>query len=140
VADGLYRVGGGVDDGHHGRDDPEEDSPAHRCDRRDVQLVDEEASLLVENVQHFMVFHPVPQSRVEDGLIFKESKCDAAIGLLCVYRALTGGSHPRLGAKRGAKKGDGQAREEEGDKDERALLQIHLGSLVFISSQKLALT
>ena len=47
MANGLYRVGGGVDDGHHGRDDPEEDSTAHRRDRRDVQLVDEEASLLV---------------------------------------------------------------------------------------------
>ena len=47
VANGLNGVGGSVDDGHHGGDDPEEDSPAHRRDRRDVQLIDEEGSLLV---------------------------------------------------------------------------------------------
>ena len=50
MANGLNRVGGRVDDGHHGRDDPEEDPPAHRGDRGDVQLVDEEGSLLVEIV------------------------------------------------------------------------------------------
>ena len=46
MADCLDGVGGGVDDGHHCRDDPEEDSPAHRGDRGDVQLVDQECSLL----------------------------------------------------------------------------------------------
>ena len=50
MANGLYWVGGRVDDGHHGRDDPEEDPPAHRGNGRDVQLVDEEGSLLVEIV------------------------------------------------------------------------------------------
>ena len=29
VANGLDGVGGSVDDGHHGRDDPEEDPAAH---------------------------------------------------------------------------------------------------------------
>ena len=48
VANGLNGVGGRVDDGHHGRYDPEEDPPAHCGDGGDVQLVDEEGSLLVE--------------------------------------------------------------------------------------------
>ena len=50
MANGLNGVGGRVNNGHHGRDDPEEDPPAHRGDRGDVQLVDEEGSLLVEIV------------------------------------------------------------------------------------------
>jgi len=126
VANGLNGVGGRVDDGHHGRYDPEEDPPAHRRNRRDVQLVDEEGSLLIEDVQHLMVLYSISQSRVKDGLIFKKSKCDAAIRLFCINRPLARSSHPGLGAEGGAKKGDGQAGEEEGDEDEGALLQIHL--------------
>jgi len=99
VANGLDGIGRSVDDGHHGRDDPEEDSSAHRRNCRDVQLIDQERSLLIENVQHLMVLDSVSQSRVEDGLIFKESECDGAVGLLCVDRPLARCSHPRLGAK-----------------------------------------
>ena len=29
MANGLNGIGGSVDDGHHGRDDAEEDAPAH---------------------------------------------------------------------------------------------------------------
>ena len=42
MTDCLYRVGGSVNDGHHGADDAEEDGAADGCDGGDVELVDKE--------------------------------------------------------------------------------------------------
>ena len=42
--------------------------------------------------------------------------------------------HNHLCAKRGSKEGDGQTGEEEGDEDERALLQVHLGFLFSLAT------
>ena len=49
VADGLHRVGAGVDDGQHGGDDPEEDGGHHGGDGSDVELIDHQLALMVHH-------------------------------------------------------------------------------------------
>ena len=96
MADRLDRVGGRVDDGHHGGDRPEEDSAADGGDGGDVELVDEEGALGVEEVEHGLPDHPLAQAGVQGGLgggegmsgqgprylVLKQAKGDVAIGLL----------------------------------------------------------
>merc|ERR1711953_20903 len=87
MADGLNRVGAGVDDGEHGRDYPEKDAGNNAGDGGDVELVDQELSLQVEDSfrsQHLLRVMSVPQAEIKTCLAEKEAHIDGSIGFLLI--------------------------------------------------------
>ena len=129
MTDCLYRVGSCVDDCHHCRDDAEKDASSNSGDGGDVELVDEELPLVVEDAcvpQHVLCVRPVPQPKVEMGLVIEKSKMNRPVGLLRIFGPLTISTDPMFCTQRCGQQGYRQAAAEKSHENERPLLEIHV--------------
>jgi len=129
VANGLHRVGPGVDDGQHGGHDAEEDGGHHGGDGADVELVHHQLALVIHHplrAQHIHDSVSIAVAHIEVCLVLKQPEVHRPVGLLSVLCPLARGGDPVIGAQGGRQQAQGEAAAEKCHKDERPpLKRIH---------------